>query len=115
MGHAFAFLLCLPWAWRGPISPADLAIVGYMGLFQNGLAHLLLVAAIPHVRVLEAALTLYVEPALSPLWAFIVHGERPGVPSLAGGLLILTATAAWNAAALREGSRSGTGVAAPSA
>jgi len=34
---------------------------------------------------------LLVEPALSPIWAWLVHGERPGRWSLAGGALILGA------------------------
>ena len=109
MGHALAFMLCLPWIVGSPIAPRDAAIVAYLGVFQNGLAHVLLAAAIPQVAALEASLILYVEPALAPLWAFLVHGERPGAFSLAGGILILAATAVWNAAALRPRSRPGAG------
>jgi drug/metabolite transporter (DMT)-like permease len=105
MGHALAFMLCLPWIVGSPVAPGDAAIVAYLGVFQNGLAHVLLAAAIPQVAALEASLILYVEPALAPLWAFLVHGERPGPFSLAGGILILAATAVWNAAGLRSRSR----------
>jgi drug/metabolite transporter (DMT)-like permease len=107
MGHALAALVCLPHVLASPIGPRDLAVVGYLGLFQSGLAHVFLVAAIPHVAALEAALILYVEPALSPLWAFLVHGERPGPLSIAGGLLILAATAVWTAAGLARRPRWG--------
>jgi DME family drug/metabolite transporter len=43
------------------------------------------------------ALLLLVEPALNPVWAWIVHGERPTFLALAGGALILGATGvkAW--------------------
>jgi drug/metabolite transporter (DMT)-like permease len=102
IGHLLAVAACTPWALRLPVAPRDLALVGYMGVFQSGLAHVLLAAAIPHVPALAAALILYVEPGLSLFWAFLVHGERPGPLAIAGGLLILAATAAWNAAALRD-------------
>jgi len=32
------------------------------------------------------------EPALNPVWVWLVHGERPATLALAGGALILTAT-----------------------
>ena len=38
-------------------------------------------------------LVLLVEPALNPVWAWIVHGERPSTWGFAGGALILGATA----------------------
>jgi drug/metabolite transporter (DMT)-like permease len=35
---------------------------------------------------------------LSPVWTWLVHGERPGPWSLAGGAILLVATTAktWN-------------------
>ena len=43
---------------------------------------------------MEASTLLLLEPALNPFWAWLVHGERPGVWALAGGALILGATLA---------------------
>jgi drug/metabolite transporter (DMT)-like permease len=43
------------------------------------------------VPALEASLILLIEPVLNPVWAWLVHGERPGTWSLLGGALILTA------------------------
>jgi len=34
-----------------------------------------------------------VEPVLSPIWAWLVHGETPGPLAVLGGAVILTATA----------------------
>ena len=45
------------------------------------------------VPAFEASLLLLLEPVLNPVWAWLVHGERPGAWSLAGGALILAATA----------------------
>jgi drug/metabolite transporter (DMT)-like permease len=47
----------------------------------------------PHVPALEASLVMLVEPALNPVWAWLVHDERPSGWALAGGALILAATA----------------------
>jgi hypothetical protein len=41
----------------------------------------------------EASLLILLEPVLNPVWTFILTGERPGPWALAGGGLILLATA----------------------
>ena len=57
------------------------------------MGYVLLLWALRHVGALEATLLLFIEPVLNPLWTWLVHGERPGAWSLAGGTLILAATA----------------------
>jgi drug/metabolite transporter (DMT)-like permease len=37
---------------------------------------------------------LLAEPVLNPLWAWLVHGERPSAWSSAGGIVIVAATLA---------------------
>jgi drug/metabolite transporter (DMT)-like permease len=56
------------------------------------------------VPALEASLLMLLEPVLNPMWAWLVHGERPSRWALAGGALILVATAAN---ALRESPNAG--------
>lgn len=95
LGNAIAFLACLPLALPAPgTGPADWAVITYLGVFQIAAAYLLVTAGIKHVPALEASTLLLVEPALNPLWAWMVHGERPGAWSLAGGAVILGATLA---------------------
>jgi drug/metabolite transporter (DMT)-like permease len=72
--------------------PVDWAVVGFLGILQLGIPYLFLARAVPQVRALEVGLFLLVEPVLNPLWAWLVHGETPGVPTLAGGVVILGAT-----------------------
>jgi len=94
-GNALACLACLPLAL--PVvgaTAADWAIVGYLGIFQIGLAYLFLARGIAGVPALEASMLLLIEPALNPIWAWLAHGERPGVGAVAGGALILAATVA---------------------
>ena len=46
------------------------------------------------ITALEASLLLLVEPVLNPVWAWLVHGEVPGMLAIVGGAVILAATAA---------------------
>lgn len=94
LGNLLAFLACAP--FFGPLAPGprDWLAVGYLGVFQIGAAYALLTAAVPRLRALEVSLLVLVEPALNPLWAWLVHGEDPGGWTVAGGALILGATTA---------------------
>lgn len=93
-GNAIAFLVCLPMALPAYPSGVDVAAIGYLGVFQIGAAYLLLATGIRHVPAVEASTLLLLEPAVNPFWAWLVHGERPGAWSLAGGALILGSTLA---------------------
>ncbi len=93
LGNIFAFLGCLPFALPvAGATPADWLVAGYLGVFQIGLAYLFLTLAIRHVPAFEASTLLLVEPALNPVWAWLVHREVPGSWAIAGGALILGAT-----------------------
>lgn len=90
-GNAVAFLACLPLALPvQTISARDVAAIGYLGIFQIGLAYLFFVRGIRHVSALEASLLILLEPVLNPLWAWLLHGERPGPWANLGALLLLT-------------------------
>lgn len=92
-GNLMAFAACLPWLF--PVTGAgwgDWAAVGYLGVFQVGVAYVFLTYGLERVPALEASLLLLLEPAASPLWAWIFHGEVPGAWAWVGGALILVAT-----------------------
>jgi drug/metabolite transporter (DMT)-like permease len=94
-GSILASLFCLPMALpiaAGTGTAADWWIVIYLGVFQIALAYLFLLRGLQRVRALEASLLLLLEPVLNPVWAWIVHGERPGAWSLTGGGVIVAAT-----------------------
>ena len=93
-GNLLVFLVSLPGAWPLAAGRAgDWLAVAYLGVFQLGLAYVFLSRAITRVPALEASLFLLVEPVLSPVWAWLVHGEAPGPLAMVGGAVILTATA----------------------
>lgn len=94
-GNVFAFLLCAPLALPVVGSrPMDWAVIGYLGCFQLALAYVMLTRGIGQLPALEASLLLLLEPALNPLWTFLVHGETPGMLGSIGGALVLLATTA---------------------
>jgi drug/metabolite transporter (DMT)-like permease len=93
VGNTAAFLAGAAHAFPLQARAVDWLILAYLGVFQIGVGYVLLLWALRHVGALEATLLLFIEPVLNPLWTWLVHGERPGAWSLAGGALILAATA----------------------
>ncbi len=90
VGNCLAFLICLPMALPvSPVAVGDWLIVMYLGVFQITFAYVLLTRAVRKVSAFEVALLLLVDPVLSPVWAWWIHREVPGVGSIAGGLVIL--------------------------
>lgn len=94
LGNGFIVLAALPLALPFPaVGPSDVAAVAWLGIFQIGVAYAVMLSGLRHVPVLEATLLMFIEPVLSPIWAWLMHRERPGPWTLAGGALILSATA----------------------
>jgi drug/metabolite transporter (DMT)-like permease len=99
-GNALTFALCIAPALSSPL-PLDASgtslrtwlVVAFLGVFQIGLAYVLLTSALRHVEAFEASVLLLIEPVLNPVWAFFVHGERPGAWAIFGGVVIVAATA----------------------
>lgn len=93
-GNLIVFAVAAPFAL--PIqdsTPTDWLWIGYLGIFQVGLAYVFLTTGMRRVPALEASLLLLVEPVFNPLWAFLVHRETPGSWAIAGGLVLVAATA----------------------
>jgi drug/metabolite transporter (DMT)-like permease len=91
-GNLIAFVVCLPMALQGkPMEATDLAVVAYLGVFQVGLAYILLTHALPAVPVVEATTLLLAEPVFNPVWTWMLHHEKPSGMAIAGGVVILLA------------------------
>jgi drug/metabolite transporter (DMT)-like permease len=102
LANAAVAAACLPWLAAAPsrIAVADWTAILWLGVFQVGLAYVLLARAVRYLPAFEVAMLTLVEPVLSPLWAWLLHGERPGAWALAGGGLILATGAlrTWSGA-----------------
>jgi len=103
-GNLIACLATLPVAlpMKG-LSLTDWASVSFLGVFQIAVAYAFLVRGVRRVSALEVSLLVLIEPVLSPVWAWLLHGERPSALALAGGFLIIAATAVYAAFSERSG------------
>jgi drug/metabolite transporter (DMT)-like permease len=93
-GNAIACLVTLPAAF--PIretTVTDWSVVSFLGIFQVALAYVFLVRGVRRVGALEASLLILLEPVLSPLWAWLIHGEKATSRAILGGIIIIGATA----------------------
>lgn len=94
MGNAFGAIAALPFALPlGEHPVGDWGVIFYLGVFQIGLAYILVTAGLRRVAALEASLLLLVESALNPVWTWWLLRERPTTWALAGGAVIIGATA----------------------
>lgn len=85
-----AFLL-MPLVGQTPVvgTAQDWVVITVLGVFQVGLAYVVLARAIEHVPATRASLLLMIEPALNPAITFLVHGETPHPFAFAGGAAIV--------------------------
>jgi drug/metabolite transporter (DMT)-like permease len=92
-GNLIACAVALPNALppEGAGAGSDWAIVTGLGVFQLGVPYVFLARAVPRVTALEASLVLLLEPVLSPLWAWWLHGETVTLWAMIGGVVILSA------------------------
>ena len=95
LGNLLAFLIALPLALPATgFRNSDVAVILYLGVVQIGLAYFLLTRAVRYVPAFEATVVLLLEPVMNPVWAWLVHHEKPGPWALAGGAIILSAALA---------------------
>ncbi len=90
VGNVLAFAFCLPFAvpFSGGVA-VDWVVIVYLGVFQIGLAYVCLVRGVRSARALDVALLLVLEPVLSTILAWAVHGEVPGAWAALGCTVIL--------------------------
>jgi drug/metabolite transporter, DME family len=95
LGNVLACLAALPMALPAVTATrTDIAVILYLGAIQVGLAYVFMTRGLRHVPVFEASAVLLLEPVMSPVWAWLVHQEKPGGWALAGGAIIILATLA---------------------
>ena len=91
LATTFTFLLALPQATPVATTPRDLLLLAFFGIGQFGAGFLLFLTGARLIPAAESSLIGMLETVLGPLWVWLMLNERPGVASLAGGALILTA------------------------
>lgn len=102
LGAIFSALIMLPLAMPLKSSLHDIGIMAILGVFQLGLACVLLIIASRFLSAPEVALLAMMEVVLGPLWAWLGAGEVPATTSLLGGACVLAALALNEIAFLRQ-------------
>ncbi len=104
LGNILAGMICLPFMFRGSPGGKDLVGLLLLGVIQIGVAYSLYSVASRHVKAIDAALILLLEPLLNPVWTFLAHGEVPGIWATVGGTIILGAITFQAVVPKRQGS-----------
>lgn len=73
------------------IAGVSIAAIVALGVFQIGMAAVLLSWGIKRVSAIQGSIIAGLEPVFNPLWVFLALGEKPSPNSLAGGAIILLA------------------------
>ncbi len=100
LAAALAGVVALGRAEPSSAGAFDLALLAVFGSVQLGGGLLLFTAGARLVPVAEASLIAVLECVLGPVWVWLAVGERPGIPSLIGGAVILSALIAHTVADL---------------
>jgi drug/metabolite transporter (DMT)-like permease len=96
-GNLLAVLIMLPFIIPNPSNwtTQDVLSVGFLGVFQIGLAYFLFTYGISKgVRSLDASIIGFIEPLLNPVWVFFLLGEKPSNWAIVGGIVIIVTIAA---------------------
>ena len=90
---AMTLACCIAALIRPPrlVEPRDFALLFAFGALSLGLGLSLFVTGARLIPAALAALVGTIEPALGPVWVWIVHGEIPSSRTLIGGSLVLLA------------------------
>lgn len=92
LGNVIAALVCLPKALDAmPSSAGAWVTIGLLGTFQIAVPYLFYASAVRDLPALESSLIAAIEPIVSPLWVFLMVGEKPSGFALLGGALIVVA------------------------
>jgi drug/metabolite transporter, DME family len=68
----------------------DAAAVGFLGIFQIGIAYILFIKGVTGgTRPLDASIIGFIEPLLNPVWVFLFVGEEPSKWAILGGGIII--------------------------
>lgn len=102
ISHVITAVVSIPF-WSGfQPTAGNLGGIAVLGIFQIGLAGVLLAYGMRRVAALAAILIVTLEPVLNPVWVFLATGERPSTLSVLGGAIIIAAVVLLQVADARD-------------
>ena len=97
LGQLAAGLFLTPFCLRETdFSAPVLGTVLILGVFQVGLAYLLLSVGIRHTGAVTASLISGLEPILNPIWVALFYGERISRLAILGAVIVVGAIVLYN-------------------
>ena len=94
LGSFVSALVALPLAQPGSVNNSDVMVLLGMGLIMLPLSFALMFIGPRYIPAPEVSLMMLLESLLGPLWVWLALSEAPGVYTLIGGTIIVTALAA---------------------
>lgn len=90
-GNIFIALICLPWFLQSATPTLEhWTLFFILGVIQIGIGYMLFNYGLKRTLAIESVLLAMMEPILNPVWVFIGYGEKPGIWTIVGGLVILS-------------------------
>lgn len=90
-GNIFIALICLPWYLKSATPTLEhWTLFFILGVIQIGIGYMLFNYGLKRTLAIESVLLAMMEPILNPVWVFIGYGEKPGLWTILGGLVILS-------------------------
>lgn len=90
-GNIFIALICLPWYLKSATPTLEhWTLFFILGVIQIGIGYMLFNYGLKRTLAIESVLLAMMEPILNPVWVFIGYGEKPGIWTIIGGLVILS-------------------------
>lgn len=108
LGHAFSFLVGLPFYFTHPpvLSLVPVVSILILGIFQLGVSYVLFSYAARVCSPLAISLIGMLEPIFNPIWVAIFIHEIPGPLALFGGAVVIVTLLIWGAAGAKQSSAS---------
>lgn len=91
LGAVIGSIGAIPFVAVWTLSWSELGLFALFGFTQQGAGLILTTIGIARVPAANAALIMSLDVPLSPVWVWLVFGERPATLALAGGALVLGA------------------------
>lgn len=96
-GNVCSALLGLPWLVReGSPTTVTLVSLAVLGVFQVGLAYILLTAGLARTSAVTASLVSGIEPVLNPILVALLYHETIGPVSLVGAAVVIGGVVGYN-------------------
>ena len=99
IGFLISFIIGIPSLFtERDFSLIPILYIVLLGVFQLGLAYLLLEYGIKRIPAISASFISTIEPVMSPVWVAVFYKERIGIYAVIGSILVIGATLFYSVA-----------------